>query len=413
MALLDLSWTETEGRGRLSLEEADRAAFDGQSELQLAFEASSANSSVEPIDLDSRFGSWLLERLGTTGPVVNVRPSNGPSAVNDVASRLFAAYRVDGGQIHLGGCQLTDLPFLRLSFAGNDSGGACVYHVLVAHDGSSVPESLVNDLGLLEVELVETLPPRIDEASLNSLVASGRRIAAKSCSSRDPAATTVEPLMLALVWVKHASGKLQFTVGDSTVELPFSGWAKLIEPPPYVSEHSGASSFHLAATDDGRIDAADQIVSCEYSHQKVLSDELVTCCVTGKRVLQEFTELCPVAGVAALKEHFGTCAVCRQKVCQAVLTDGICTGCSELSRIKKDDPRLVWILGEHPGLDRWSRWQLSETGEVYIAQAASLTKRLLVVVDKESLAVRHLATAGRISSTWTPLSEAESTELLG
>ncbi len=412
LAQLDLSWEETEGLGRLTLDEADRADFDGRSELKLAFEPSASDSSAEAIDLDSRFGNWLVKRLRAAGPAVHVRPGDQPTAVNDVAARLFAAYRVEGGQIHLGGCQLTDLAFLRLSFAANEGGRACVRHVFVAHDGTTVPDKLANDLGLLEVEPIHKFPPRIDDAALDALIAAGRRIAAKSSSSRDPSATTVEPLALAMVWVKHASGKLQFTVGETTVEAPFSGWARLIEAPPYVAEHSGASSFHLAATDDGRIDAFDQVASCEHSGRRVLAAELVACCVTGKRVLEEFTELCPVSGNHALIEQFGCCTVCRQRVSKVVLDGDICSACRKLSQLKKDDPRLVWILGEHPGLDRWSRWRLAETADVYIAQAERLLKRLLVVVDKETLSVQHLATSGRFSTSWAPISGGERAEIL-
>jgi hypothetical protein len=319
---------------------------------------------------------------------------------------------VEAGQVHLGGCQLTDLAFLRLSFAANEGGRSCVRHVFVSHDGTTVPDSLANDLGLLEVEPIHKFPPRIDDAALDALIAAGRRMAAKSSSSRDPSATTVEPLAIAVVWVKHASGKLQFTVGETTVETPFSGWARIIKAPPYVAEHSGASSFHLAATDDGRIDAYESIASCEHSGRRVLAIELVTCCVTGKRVLEEFTELCPVSGNYALIEQFGACSVCRQRVSKMALDEETCDACHKLSKIKKDDPRLVWILGEHSGLEHWSRWRLSETADVYIAQAERLVKRLLVVVDKETLAVKHLATSGRWSSTWSPVPEASRQEEL-
>ena len=72
----------------------------------------------------------------------------------------------------------------------------------------------------------------------------------------------------------------------------------------------------------------------------------------------------------------------------------------------------MWIVGEHPGLDRWNNWQLAETQHVYIVRANSLLKRLLVVVDKETLAVRHLASASRISSNWLPLAGADATTLL-
>ena len=168
------------------------------------------------------------------------------------------------------------------------------------------------------------------------------------------------PWRLLLAWVKHASGHLDFEIGETTVSLPFSGWAKLLQAQPYTSPQSGASSFHLAATDDGRIDTFDQIAPCQQSGRRVLRQELVTCSVTNKHVLEEFTETCPVTGQPCLTEQFATCPTCQQKVGQLALAEGDCTACRQMSKIKKDDPRLVWIFGEHPGLDRWNHWQLSE-----------------------------------------------------
>ncbi len=412
LAQLALELHVEDGMGRLRLDESDREAFEGRSELRLALDDANSNRQLEPIDHDSRFGAWLVERLRAGGPAVHVRPKHQPTAVKDISERLFAAYQVDGGQVHLGGCQLTDYPFLRLSFAATNNGRACVNHLFVAHDGTSVSDQLARDLGLLEVGPITKLPPRIDETAFNALLGAGRRMAAQQSTSRDPTAVTVEPLVVALVWVKHASGQLQFTIGDTTVALPFSGWAKLIRPQPYVAEHSGASTHHLAATDDGRIDAFDQIATCEQSGRRGLLQELVTCSVTGKRVLEEFTLPCPVTGRHAIATQFATCPVCQQRVSKAAIENDACAACRHLVKIKKDDPRLVWILGEHTGLDRWNRWQLAETEHVYIAQASSLTKRLLVVVDKETLAVQHLAASSKMSRSWTPVIGPSQTELL-
>jgi len=420
---LELKWDERDGVGWLQLPETDQAVFSGQSELQLSLVAGTAGEQQEAIDLDGRFGQWLLKRLHGAGPAVHVRPSAQPMAVKDISERLFAAYEVDGGRVHLGGCQLTDYPFLRLSYfagpkagvVGAKDGGAGakeVQHVFVAHDGSAVSDQLVQDLGLLQVEPIVKLPPRIDKPALRALIAAGRRVAAKTVPSRDPAATSVEPLVVSLVWVKHASGQLNFTIGETTVGLPFSGWARLIQAQPYTSPLSGASSFHLAATEDGRIDAFDQITTCEQSGRRVLRQDLVTCSVTGKHVLEEFTEICPVSGQPSLTEQFADCPMCQQRVSKAVLKNQTCDACQHLLKIKKDDPRLVWILGEHGGLDRWNHWQLSETKDVYIAVASGWTKRLLLVIDKETLAVRHLATSGKFATGWTPVAKSARAEIL-
>ncbi len=412
LAQLQLKVDEHDGIARLRLSEADRVAFDGQEELQLAMQSNATNGQQESVDLGGRFCTWLLERLKAAGPAVHVRPQEQPLAVNNISARLFAGYRVDGGQVHLGGCQMTDFPFLRLSFAASENGETIIRHLFVAHDGTSVTDQLAQELGLLKVEPIPKFPPRLDKAALKTLVAAGRRVAAQSSTSRDPSAATIDPLVVTVVWVKQASGQLQFTIGETTAHLPFSGWAALVEPQPFIAQHSGASTFHLAAVDDGRIDAVEEITTCDHSGRRVLRQELVTCSVTGKRVLEEFTEQCPVSGRPTLVDEFAECATCRERVSRSVLDHDVCTACREMVKIKKDDPRLVWILGEHKGLDRWSRWQLSETQNVYIARADSLLKRLLVVVDKETLALHHLATSGRFSSVWIPVADEARDELL-
>ena len=63
----------------------------------------------------------------------------------------------------------------------------------------------------------------------------------------------------------------------------------------------------------------------------------------------------------------------------------------------------LWLLGEHPGLGRWNRWKLAETGHVYIAEAHGIFRRLLVVADKQTFVVRYLATSGTFSREWKPI----------
>lgn len=413
LAQLGLSWQEREDRAIVTLDEADRGAFEGKAQITIALKPGAETSAAEPIGLNGRFSKWLLEKLRNMGSVVSLSPSDQPTAINDVVARLFESYRVDGGQVHLGGCQLDDLPFLRLTYVGTDeAGGPCVCHIFVAHDGTSVSPELAEQLGLLDVQPVLNRPPRIDDSALAALRSAGERIALQSCSTREPAARITEPLVTALVWIKHASGKLQFTIDETTVELPFSGWAKLIEAPPYVSSRTGASTFHLAGTDDGQIDAESEITQCQHSGKNVLRQDLVECSVTGKQVLEQFTRRCPVTGRPALEASFQACASCGEEVSQSALEAGSCAGCRSALPTAKNDPRLVWILSEHKGLESWGRWKIAETENVYIAVGSKLLKRLLVVVDKESLSVRKLATGGRLGSQWTPVAQAEFDQFL-
>lgn len=362
----------------------------------------------------SPFHDWLLSQLEAEAKPLNARPAKQPLTVNDLVAPLFAAYEVEGGQVHLGGCQLTDHPFFRLTFAADETS---VCHVFVAPDGSTVEDSLARELGLDEVTPFGERPPRIDEAAISALRGAGMRIAAKAASSRNPDAKIVEPLAATVVWIRHADGQLQFSIGEATAAQAFSSWARLLKPQPFLARFSGASGFHLSATDDGRIDLADQISTCDHSGRRVLQQELIECAVTGQKVLPEFTEVCAVSGLPALKSEFVTCGMCLERVSKASVTDPQaselrCRACSRLSKVGKEDPRLVWIFGEHPGLDRWGRWEMAETESVYIAQGSSFTKRVLAVVDKETLGVRRLATAGLLNPGWIDVSDTTQSDML-
>jgi hypothetical protein len=427
---------------RLPLSENDQTYFDGQTELIIEFSVTATESKSELATLENRLGRWLIKKLHAHGPAVPARPREQPQAVQDITSTLFSAYQIEGGQLHLGGCQLTDHPFLRLSYpaqkgypvtsdfptsadlpipnsrASLENCGAQpsatkdICHLFVGPDGSWVPDSMVLNLGLLDIEPIDDLPPRIDKSAIDALLSAGRRIASQRGLSdqretaqqekgqRDPNTLATDPIAATVIWVKHADGHLQFTIGDVSTTLVFSNWAKLLKPPPYLCEYSKTSTYHLAATDDGRIDAWDQIACCQQSGQRVLKQDLLECCVTGQQVLSQFTEICPVSGMPYLSDESSTCKNCQQRVSKAAIDNNQCTACRQLSKLPKDDPRLLWLLGEHPGLRHWKRWKLSETEQVYIAEASHLFKRLLVVADKQTLDVLYMATLRVFSRGW-------------
>ncbi|MCA9238434.1 MAG: hypothetical protein KDA44_23335 [Planctomycetales bacterium] len=411
IAVLELDATDAaDGRTVIALAEEDREAFGGREQV-VAAPAESAAGDEQPLAVDSLLGAWLLEKLRGRDGAAHARPAGQPMSVGDVSTKLFPAYTVDGGQFRLAGCQLTDHPFLRLTFPGTTDDPQ-LRHVFVAPDGSSVSEELVGRLGLNDLAAAGKPTPRIDEAAIRSLSSAGRRIAAKSSTRRDPSARAIDPLATTVAWVRHAEGRLLFEIGESSEELAFSGWARLLEPKPWTARRSGTATFHLAATDSGEIDAAEEMAVCQQSGRRVLREDLVTCSVTGRHVLPEFTEKCPVTGRPALRSEFAVCDQCGQRVSRAALEESLCQACRDMTPVRKDDPRLAWIMGEHRGLERWNRWRLAETETVYIARADGLTKRLLAVIDKESLAVRRLATAGRFAPGWVDATKAQQTELL-
>ena len=213
----------------------------------------------------------------------------------------------------------------------------------------------------------------------------------------------IELVATTLIWCKHASGKLRFSFGPQTTDLAFADWARSLEPPPWVCPHTGRASHHLISTDDGLITAAEEVDRCEQTGRLVLRRELGICAVTGRSVLREFLSECPVSGETLLTDQLVACSECRQQVSPNAIEQRRCTACRTRLEVAKTDPRMALVFGEHPKLEAGRGWSLSETSTVYNLAAAGFFKRLLIVLDKRSLEVLHLATGSRLSSSWTPI----------
>lgn len=409
-AQLGFDVSTDDGTVVLHLPEESRDRFDGQETVVLAEAAAAADGTTAAesrgATVESAVLEWLCDELRGKGPAASARPCGEPESVSALTPMLFAAYQIDGGQVHLAGCHLEDRPFLRYTIAlASDAPFTAVRHVFVTDDLSCASDDEIAALGLGQVQPLRECPPRIDEGHLAEMLAAGRQLAARQQRSGDPAANVAVPLAAALVWTKYAAGQLQFTVGDQAVLLPFEGWARTLAAPPYVCPLTGIATFHLAATDDGRIVAAEAIAACAKSGRQVLASDLVRCHVTGASVLPEFTQVCPVAGEPALNDQFAECPTCRQRVSRSVLTSQGCQGCADLERAAADDPRLASILRAHPGLGRWKRWRLGETQTTYILRADGLLRQLLVVLDRGTMRVVHMARRGRLGGLWVPLAE--------
>ena len=129
--------------------------------------------------------------------------------------------------------------------------------------------------------------------------------------------------------------------------------------------------------------------------------------MTGRRVSPELAEACPISGRRLLRTEMVQCGCCRQRVSPQVVERNQCQACRRLKAVKKADPRMARLLHEHPALDRWRRWRMSETSRVYVLVATGWLKRLLVVVDKETLELRHMATGSRLSPRWAEVEPAQ------
>ena len=342
-------------------------------------------------------GSGVTILSSTTG-LPHYAPIDQPTSVHQITGRLFPAYTVDDGTLHLAGCSLEDRLFVRLDFS-RDNFDAEVY---VDREGNEVGGELIDLLGLTETTK-RSVPPDFTPGQVSRLVECGMRIA----QARRPYWRPDDLVSTTLLWCRRAHGKLRFTFGDHWVDLPFSGWTRPLKPPPFVCPHSGKETFHLGVTDDGRVAAAESIEACSQTGRMVLRDDLVTCSVSGRRMLPDFTVTCPVTRLPVYGPEMVSCRTCHEDVSPAAVEEGVCSACRELAPVDGTDPRVVQVVQRHPELARWKKWQLSETATVYVLVGSSWVKRILAVIDKNSLEVKLTATAARWSGQWDKVEEPE------
>jgi hypothetical protein len=390
----------------------------GAEAIRFSFDAghSADGSESQPLTLLSPLGEQLLEWLRASRTVAHATPKEQPASVHELTARLFAAYHVESGTVRLGGCRLEDRPLLRYTYRVRTLQGnsrARLVHLYAAVDDRPLDGHLVAALGLEELTPLDTPPPRVSSDDLFHWLDFAEKHAPVV-----PDNEQVELLLTTVIWCKHVCGKLLFEIGAGRGEMTFQGWAELlasgaVAPPPFRCPQTGRESYDLVATVDGRVSVPEALASCEESGQEVLESDLQTCAVTGRRVLPEYLTPCPVSGKRVLPSTLIACSQCQQQVSPLVVRDGLCQACRSLKPVSREDPKLARVLGEYGHLDQWLRWRMAETASVYILIASSFLRRLLLVLDKDTLEVAHLADGFRFSRKWKDVSEYERDEYLG
>lgn len=331
--------------------------------------------------------------IETVDTIRHTAPADQPQSVHQLTGRLFGAYRVDGGSVRLAGCTLDDRLFLRCDY-NSESPPRSLY---LDDRLQPVRPELVAELGMDRLVVLAS-PPRQCRNELDRIRAALR----ERVASNEAASSGGMPVITA-VWAKFAEGRLRFDIGDQAAELAFAGWARSLKAPPWICPVSGRATYHLAATDDGRIVAAESLAQCEITGRTVTAADLTTCAATGKNVLPELTAVCPVSEQRVLAESLVKCSSCHEAVAPFALIDGRCTVCRSLAAVGPDDPRMARILSEHPEWERWRNWRLGETSAVYVLTCARWLRCLLLVVDRQTLELKHLAVGNRLFGGWEPL----------
>ena len=350
--------------------------------------------------------SWIevLRALGKLDRAAHAAPACQPTSVHELTPRLFDAYTVEGGHVMLGGCSLEDHPLLRTtglvhSTVQQQQPLQLVHHFTTIEGQRVEPELLAS----LHVDQLTPLrrPPRLPPPEIVFWVSLGRRQLADIAGSE-----ALEPLLVTVVWCKYLRCKLTFEIGDAQAELPFSSWAQWltdggVSPPPFVCQHTGRESYHVVCTDDGVITVPEAVAVCEQTGRRVLETRVAVCELTGKRVLRELLATCPISGQQVLAEELVVCAMCGQQVSPSASTAGQCQACRTLRTVRRDDSRLQRVFDRYPKLQHWSRWRLGETAAAHILRGSSYFRRLLIVVDRESLDTLRLAEGTVLSRRWS------------
>jgi hypothetical protein len=331
-------------------------------------------------------------------PITHAAPADQLQSVQQITELLYPAYTVDEGRVSLAGCSIEERLLLQLCFLHVGRPMEIYLHA----DGKESDGEPITGPGPVHLTPLSESPAPLGP-EVERLVAAGTRLA----EERLPPASEPQLVAATAVWCKYVEGKLRFTIGEAVLDFPFSGWMRWLAPPRIVCPYTGVPTFHLAATDDGRIAAAEQIAPCAVTGRRMLATELITCSVTGQRVSPELIEVCPVSSRRLLRARMVACALCHQRVSPAVVERGICLTCRRLKRVDKAEPRMARVLHEHPPLDRWRHWRIGETARVYVLTAQGWLKRLLVVVDKESLELKFMATSGRFLRRWDAIDPAQ------
>lgn len=397
---------------------SQRDDFDGRETIRFALRPirGASGTSAEVLAAGSPLGARLLSRLKASGPFVPAVPKHQPVSVHQLAPHLFAPYRVTGGSVRLSGCSLEDHALLRYTYVVQGQAGdsaARLIHTYASPQRQPIEPALLASLRVDELAPCSARPPRVSDEQLGDWLSHGeQQVSLLAEGGR------ADFLVATVIWCKRAHGKLLFELGDRSAERPFDVWAQqlvdgVVRPPPFRCCVTGRESYHVIATDDGRITVAESIARCGCSGRRVLDSDLETCAVTGRRALSEFLRTCTVTGERVLADAVVRCAQCAQQVSPHALREGRCRACRSLQAVTRDDPRLARILGEYPKLDRWAHWQLAETAGVYVLTAASLFRRLLLVLDKESLAAAHVAEGFRLGRDWPQVPASQWEEFLG
>ena len=154
-------------------------------------------------------------------PLIHVAPAEQPTSVPEIAEILFPAYTVNDGRVSLAGCALEDRLILQLVY---ECGGQRL-EIYLNSEGKEVDGQPFIQQRKMKLAALAN-PPDGLEADLERLLAAGSRLA----GDRLPAGSSADLTGCQAIWCKYVEGKLRFTIGGASIDLPFSGWTRTLAP---------------------------------------------------------------------------------------------------------------------------------------------------------------------------------------
>ncbi|MEM6798332.1 MAG: hypothetical protein AAF589_02355 [Planctomycetota bacterium] len=337
---------------------------------------------------------WLATRAEGQDKLPCFTPVGEPHAVHEFAHPMLDAYTIDGGNVHIGGCHLEDVPLLRQSSL-NPVGAAAptVTHRFFDAKPTPIGAELVRQLHLGEVAPPAEPKPQYRYSNWSDAVATAGKAAATPPASH---------LVASIVLAKRVEGRLEVNIGEATLEIAFAGWTRTLKAPPAICPETGIETYHLAALADGRIVAAEAIGKCEISKERRLKRDLAVCGVTDQTVGEEHTMGCPVLRKPVLKDQFAECPTCGEQVARTTMLKETCLGCNDLPKAPRGDARLAALLEASHEASHYGSWRIAETESVTILLGRRFLRQLLVVVDRTSRKLIRAKTR-RLLGRWKPL----------
>ena len=396
---LEVRCALADGVATLDFEHREHPAWPRPYQTRVAVASEKIASPPRKVTSPSDGSHWLWNLATLEMGALVAHPTSQPESVHEFSSRLFGAYRVENGQMHLAGCHLIDVPFLRATTLAADD-PAMVEHRYFDQTMQPVSESYLQQLGLSDIAPLTFQSSPLSRPQVETL--------ARQCDTAGE-----RFVALTVIVAKRAEGALQFDIGDQCARVRFHDWTRTLTAPAFHCAASGMDTFHLAAIDDGRIVAAEAVANCEESGVRVLESERVTCSVTGKHVDPRLAAKCPVLGEWVLKDQMATCRACQQSVSRLALEGGVCRACRELPLAKPTDTWVAGLRETYPVLKKYRKFRAGKLGDLVRVMASGWWRRLLLVTAGENGPLVLLARREGLAGTWEKVPPSEWQSVLG